>query len=215
MSKNQKTGSSPLFIAGVIVIIVMALLLAIMSITKQSNNTADGNSTNTQGNKAEVSYRYEELDSDQPALCELYSMCCRQPESLASTISAFPSLLQASGISAREPADIDDLMDDKNTGYSCQQAMLKELKTAFEQDDTVVEFKKLNGQAKMLGMFEREGADPDNPVPHLLTVKWQENMNLQDAKTMIVTIHTADGGTETGYYDMASGFARVIQEENS
>lgn len=100
-----------------------------------------GGKSNFGVSKAEY---YEDRDGTVEALLDI---CRNQPETLAATVSAFPSVLQACGLDLKpgasghiDPREI-DLMFNQEGGGDLQERLLKNLQTMLEnQDATTLKF---------------------------------------------------------------------------
>lgn len=161
--------------------------------------------TTVEASSATTKQSITAADSSYSAVAsELYDMCYRQPETLASTVSAFPSALRAVGIDDTSAINLDDSMDLEGGGKR-QAALLDALKSVLEDPETQYSFVLWSGKCQMLHMGVR---DENAPVaPDNLYLLWRET-DLQDAKILIIDTSNSDGGKDIGLFFLEGGFLR-------
>lgn len=82
-----------------------------------------------------------ELYGDDNALANaLYERCHEQPEMLAATVSAYPTLLQNCGIAQSDALEIDQILDNDSRGGEIQQQLLDALKAMLESGEVSYDY---------------------------------------------------------------------------
>ncbi len=152
--------------------------------------------------KAKLSY-----DSADEAADELYGLCLRQPEVLASTVSAFSAMLDAAEVNTHDPVELDDSFDQEGGGETqmvLATVLAGVLSTAEYQLDT------WSGEAEVLYMVERV-ADPKQPQDFGLA--WGD-ATLKDEQILVISWGPYNNGQrDFGYFLVSGGFQRILPIE--
>ncbi len=149
---------------------------------------------------------YSELNGDKlAAVHAFYEICCNQPETLASAVSAFPSLLAQCEVATSDPTEIDYMLDSES-GAALQRALLEALDALLDDPRTNVAFEALNEDTWMLYMYTRDPKQPSSP-PNIGLV-WVP-LPADSSPQLLITYHGA-GGDEVGRFDMQLGFPRNV-----
>lgn len=152
--------------------------------------------------------KFKEEGDLQGALQELYKMCSNQPETLASTVSAFPSIMEAAGFSGESTAqEIDDyLSNDEHGGYA-QEVLLAELKKVVESPYTESRFTERAGKVDMLYMYQVDEEQPVTPANMRLVCLGSEPLGFYPCLEITVR---QNGNENTGIFYLPGGFQRII-----
>lgn len=135
----------------------------------------------------------------------LLEICTNQPEVLASTISAFPSVItEVAGISETDPIALDDLMDGED-GADVQLSLLRALRLLLENPGVSYQYGNYTGTGDLLCLRAR---DPNaDPSPSNLELVWTQ-FEMKNTKILTITANYDDRIKETGYFYLAGGFQR-------
>lgn len=138
---------------------------------------------------------------------ELYYKSHAMPEVLATTMSAFPTLAKAAGMRDVDAQSIDWTLSFEPNGGEVQEALLRSLiEQVLLDESTEVKFYSCTGTATQLVLIIPDDADP---TPETVEIG-EEEVELGGVTLMAVTVHYADGASETGYFDVASDYRRTI-----
>lgn len=152
--------------------------------------------------------KFKEDGDLQGALQELCKMCRNQPETLASTVSAFPSIMEAAGFSGESTAqEIDDyLSNDEHGGYA-QEALLAELEKVVESPYTESRFTERTGKVDMFYMYQVDEEQPVTPANMRLVCLGAEPWGTYPCLEITVR---QNGNENTGIFYLPGGFQRII-----
>ncbi len=155
--------------------------------------------------------KFEEEGDLQGALEELYKMCSNQPETLASTVSAFPSIMEAAGFSGETTAEaaqeIDDFLSNDEHGGATQDALLKMLGEVLESPYTESRFTERTGKVDMLYMYQVDEEQPVTPANMRLVCLGAEPWGAYPCLEITVR---QNGNENTGIFYLPGGFQRII-----
>lgn len=142
------------------------------------------------------------------AIDSLYQICFNQPETLASTMSCFPSLLRACGVETDDPLEIDELLSTGENGGKLQEALLSQLQNLLNDPETQFQLSIWSGRAELLGM---ETIDPSQPLsPANVRLIWYEEEVIGAQILGIAHPIGQDGGKEYGFFYLPGGFQRLV-----
>lgn len=148
----------------------------------------------------------ETMDSPNDAANALYRLCYEQPEVLASTMSAFPSVTGLEGLSVDHPIELDQAIEAAD-GKIVQETLLAKLKALLEADTTQVVFGYWSGPTKMIYMVKRDENAEASPAN--MTLQWEDVM-LEDEPIFGIAVPRETGDKDFGFFAMKYGFQRVI-----
>ncbi len=145
---------------------------------------------------------------------ELYKICYLQPETLAATISAFPSIVYAEGVRTKhsnrteiDPIELDQLISFGENGGEVQDKLLDALKRSLTDKQTKVKFVYTNGWQEMYYMFQYDKTLKMTPSTiDLVAIPIYQRV----APQVLITITDQDGNEETGLFDLTLGLQRCI-----
>lgn len=196
------------------VLIVIILLLAGCQ-SADPGDTAANQAPPSSGTQGAGSTSQTPSDSDFPPLDdddyvdladELYKICYNQPETLASTMSCFPSLLRACDVDTDDPLEIDELLSTSANGGEIQDKLLDALQQLLDNPETEMRVAVWSGRARMLGM---ETIDPNQPLtPANIRLFWYEE-TIVFSQILGIAHPLEDGSKEFGYYYLPGGFQRL------
>lgn len=106
------------------------------------------------------------------------------PAALASTMSAFPSRVEACGVSTSDPVELTEVLHYSEHGGDIQKALLDELHNLFEDPNTRFLFVETTGVAQITQARMADEDDPDNPVMELF---WSEMSFDHDPQLLILS----------------------------
>lgn len=139
------------------------------------------------------------------AIEELKTMCWHMPEVLASTVTAFPSHLEQTGIFCSDPLELDKMFDGEDAmevfvrAYSALDRLLQDEHTEFV-------FGYGSGNAKIMRIRKLDESARNSSANFEL---YWDDVCLEEAKQLCITYH--DGSiTEVCYLDLSEGFARCV-----
>lgn len=189
---------------------ILAMLICIAAIQLSGCNAKDiqdvSSSDAAQSETEPEVFRYGDK-----ALDTLYQFSTDKPEVLASTVSAFPSILEKCHINTDDPIEIFDLLCFDEHGREYQVALLEELDAMFLSSDFSFEYHEWSCQATYL---TRRILDPDAKMtPANIKLVWNDGY-FQDRWVITLTNKTNDDTEEVGYFDMDNGFARCYESTN-
>lgn len=201
--------------AGIAVLMAIAAIVLVVAIKASKTNEKPETTT-----PESLKDAYLLLDMHDPhvdpyaneAIKVFYELCCDQPEVLASTVSCFPHILDACGITTRDPLEIDRILSwDPNQG-EYQRALLTELDAMLRSDKRGLGYMRWNCRALYLGMRKLDEEAPS--TPQNIELYWRET-EFEDRPMMILGYETDDDGWEIIFLDMKSGFARseIVEQE--
>lgn len=155
--------------------------------------------------------KFKEEGDLQGALQELYKMCANQPETLASTVSAFPTITMAAGFSgdttAEAAQEIDDFLSEDEHGGATQDILLQGLKEVVESPYTEVHFTERAGKVDMLYMYQVDEEQPVTPANMRLVCLGSEPLGFYPCLEITVR---QNGDEHTGIFYLPGGFQRII-----
>lgn len=136
----------------------------------------------------------------------LYQICFNQPETLASTVTAFPEMLQAAGYDETDPIEFEKIFNQPGS-IEDQNRVLWLLRDILENPDTEFDFVKWSGDVKIMGMVKVDESQPSSPQN--ITLAWFED-TLDDAKVVTIAVPRSDGGYDQALLHLGSGFCRFV-----
>lgn len=139
-------------------------------------------------------------ESYEDGLESFYGTCYNLPWALASTLSAFPTVVHECGFESANPMAVANAMD----GAS-QEVLLDKLLEIFNDPSTEYRVSSWSGKANMLFLVPRD----DEDLSKGLMLVW-DSVIVTDHKMVAVAVTYEDGHTEYGYYDLDSGYQRFI-----
>lgn len=150
---------------------------------------------------------YAEDDDLQGCLQDLYKICANQPETLASTMSAFPDILERVGLRADTPAqEIDDYMSEDEYGGVLQTQLLGELRKLVNDSRTDARFTERSGKANMYYMYTVDNEQASSPANIRLILI--PTTVMEDSYVCLeITPRNSD---DTGIFYLAGGFQRIV-----
>ncbi len=117
-------------------------------------------------------------------LQDFYQTNHNLPAALASTMSAFPSRVEACGVSTSDPVELTEVLYYSEHGGDIQKALLDELRNLFEDPNTRFLFVETTGVAQITQARMADEDDPDNPVMELF---WSEMSFDHDPQLLILS----------------------------
>lgn len=190
-------------------ILICALLLILSGCgnsPSSSDNSVNEASEGLSQQEITDSTPVDNVDYDQ-LINDLYLICYNQPETLASTMSCFPSLLRACSITTDDPLAIDDLISNDENGGEVQENLMFQLQGLLEDPETELAVASWTGRALLLGM---ETIDPAQPLtPANIRLSWYEQ-DIEDGQILGVAHPLDSGDKEFGYFYLPGGFQRLV-----
>lgn len=154
----------------------------------------------------EFTFTAEPGVGDKTGFCNEMAEACLKPEVLASTLSAFPSLITRLKIPVSDPIELEKYLE--NLAQDHRELILIGLWGMLEDEGTTeIMFGKTSGDSDMLGM---EMIDEDGPLDssnHRLV--WVKR-RFDEALQVRVTYFVDDETEEVGYFDLERGFNRCV-----
>lgn len=145
----------------------------------------------------------------------LLEICRNQPETLAATVSAYPSILEACGLDGNLTAkQIDDLLSNGDKGGEIQQKLLEALEAKLMDEGTQFDFYQEYDQEKSYYMYNMK---PGNPPQTPATMGLQAVLTQRHGEKQVkiaVPVLDANGNVvryEAGDFNMPCGFQLNIE----
>lgn len=145
----------------------------------------------------------------------LLEICRNQPETLAATVSAYPSILEACGLDGNLTAkQIDDLLSNGDKGGEIQQKLLEALEAKLMDEGTQFDFYQEYDQEKSYYMYNMKPGDPpQTPATMGLQAVLTQRHGEKQVK-IAVPVLDANGNVvryEAGDFNMPCGFQLNIE----
>ena len=154
---------------------------------------------------------YSDLIGDSAACLDvLRQSCFNNQEMLVATMTAFPQTLRDYGIDIDDPQVLDQQLDFAKDGEKLRLTLIEAMEATLTAGSISTEFGSWQGYGSALYIFVRDVADGSAsqncglmPVPICL-----------DGHPIMVIAHScADGTQEVGYFDLCTGFQRILPQE--
>lgn len=168
---------------------------------------------------------YEKSNTSESA-DQLYRLCTMQPEVLASTMSAFPTVVtEVLGLNDADPLALEAVLEGENGG-ELQLDMLGVLKSLMANPGVKYRFANYTGACDLLYLSECEPVVNLEALPNQNSSENQQNSStksdiadlalvwgkttLSDAKVLVMSATYDNNVTETGYFYLKGGFQRLL-----
>lgn len=149
------------------------------------------------------------------AASALLEICRNQPETLAATVSAYPSILEACGLDGNLTAkQIDELLSNGDKGGEIQQKLLEALEAKLMDEGTQFEFYQEYDQEKSYYMYNMEGSGAEETPATMGLQAIQTQRNGEKQVKIAVPVLDANGNVvryEAGDFNMPCGFQLNIE----
>ncbi len=142
------------------------------------------------------------------AIHSLYEICYDQPETLASTVSAFPSLLAQCGVTTHDPVEIDYMLE-AEYGAALQQKLLETLDEFLDDPRLDVGFSTMKEDVWMLYMYTRDPKQSSSPTN--IGLFWAP-VPADSSPQLVITYH-GENGDEVGRFDLQTKFQRNVPRD--
>lgn len=145
----------------------------------------------------------------------LLEICRNQPETLAATVSAYPSILEACGLDGNLTAkQIDNLLSNGDKGGEIQQKLLEVLEAKLMDEGTQFEFYQEYDTEKSYYMYNMEGNGAEETPATMGLQAIQTQRNGEKQVKIAVPVLDANGNVvryEAGDFNMPCGFQLNIE----
>lgn len=203
MNQQQTPHQRPPQVANIVIILLALAAIVLVGIKTVFMPVAPQHDPNLLPFATDQNYESLSTAEARQALLEL---CASQPEVLAATVSAFPSVItDVAGLSETDPIALDELMDGENAADT-QLALLQTLRLLLDAPGVSYQYGKYSGTGDLLYLRMR---DPNAKLdPSNLELVWDQ-AEMKNAKVLIVTANYDDRIREVGYFYLAGGFQRL------
>ncbi len=145
----------------------------------------------------------------------LLEICRNQPETLAATVSAYPSILEACGLDGNLTAkQIDDLLSNGDKGGEIQQKLLEALEAKLMDEATQFDFYQEYDTEKSYYMYNMEGGGAEETPATMGLQAIQTQRNGEKQVKIAVPVLDVNGNVvryEAGDFNMPCGFQLNIE----
>lgn len=145
----------------------------------------------------------------------LLEICRNQPETLAATVSAYPSILEACGLDGNLTAkQIDNLLSNGEKGGELQQKLLEALEAKLMDEGTQFDFYQEYDTEKSYYMYNMEGSGAEETPATMGLQAIQTQRNGEKQVKIAVPVLDANGNVvryEAGDFNMPCGFQLNIE----
>lgn len=188
----------------IIPVMLLAVLLVLSSCQTEDRDQPEARSTQIIGVAGELN-RSDLYGDDNAVANALYGQCHNQPELLAATISAYPTLVKNCGLNSSDALELDRMMDYDSDGGEIQAKLLAELKRMLESGQVKYDY----GTCDMVCV---------NMLYSIATVTPGQELTPPDVNLIWVPVNMSgqrycmitDEYGETGYFSLDMALQRFV-----